>query len=1045
MYDIAAYLVDIDKEYKTGVAQEHSYRPALKKLFESISTSKPVTAINEPQRGTFGAPDFMIKSGDVVIGFAEAKDIGVNRLDNLFDREIEQKVRYLDGLPNLIYTDYLEFRFYQDGKETARVRIADFDGKTITPLPERYQTLVDLLKDFYTIKTATIRSPLKLAELMAGKARLIADVIKSALNEQSENKSLYEQLESFRKILIRTMTEQEFADIYAQTVAYGMFVARLHDKTLHDFTRQEAAALIPKTVPFLRKMFDYIAGNDIDERIVWSVDSLASIFSYTDVADILKDFGRKTKTTDPIIHFYETFLSKYDKTLRKMRGVYYTPQPVVEYIVRAVDDILKTEFGLPDGLADKSKITKKVHLQGHAKAEDKEFHRVQLLDPATGTGTFLATAVNYIHEKFKNNAGIWPNYVKKDLLPRMHGFEIMMSSYTMAHLKLDLVLRETGYIQDDARINDKIFRQDNLFDGDLAQVARNSAILNSNNRVGVYLTNSLEESDPDTQTLWAAQWLSDEAKEANNIKQNVPVMCVLGNPPYSVSSANMNAFSRELIAKYKIGLNEKKLNLDDDYIKFIALGQHYIEKNCSGILAYISNNSFLDGVIHRQMRKSLMESFDKIYIVNLHGNSRLHESAPDGTKDENVFDIMAGVSINIFVKTSKSKKLADVFYRDLYGKRDNKYDFLNEHSLQDSEFQKLKPVGPSYFFTPKDFSFQKTWGNFISLSDMFLSFSSGVESQQDKIAIQFKSQDIRDIVDNLKTLPIDNVCGIYTPKNGRDWTIENAIKDVKLANFDYTKIVPISYRPFDARYTYFTGRSKGFLAYPRTDVMANMQQPNFGMIFKRGFDNLLASPVFVSNNIIDRRCWTRAGMQGAEQLAPLYLYANNEKTPNLNQQIVREIESKIGQTTPESIFDYIYGVLHSPSYREKYREFLKIDFPRIPYPENKDKFEHYRKYGEQLRKLHLMIDVPQSNVSFPMGGNCIVGRPKYDNGRVYINEIQYFDNVPQTAWDFYIGGYQPAQKYLKDRKGRTLTPEEVIHYENIITVLLETARIMKEI
>ena len=1045
MYDVAGYLVDIDREFKTGVAKEHSYRPALKKLFESINTSKPITAINEPQRGTFGAPDFMIKSGDAVIGFAEAKDIGVNRLDNLFDRELEQKERYLDGLPNLIYTDYLEFRFYREGNETARVRIADFDGKTITPLPDKFQTLVDLIKDFYTVKTATIKSPLKLAELMAGKARLIADVIKNALKEQSENKTLFEQLESFRKILIRTMTEQEFADIYAQTVAYGMFVARLHDKTMHDFTRQEAATLIPKTVPFLRKMFDYIAGNDIDERIVWSVDSLASIFSYTDVADILKDFGRKTKTTDPIIHFYETFLSKYDKSLRKMRGVYYTPQPVVDYIVRAMDDILKTDFELPYGLADKSKITKKIQIQGASRPVEKEFHRVQLLDPATGTGTFLATAVNYIHNKFKNNAGIWPNYVEKDLLPRMHGFEIMMSSYTMAHLKLDLVLRETGYIQDDARINDKIFRQDNLFDGDLAQVARNSAILNSNNRVGIYLTNSLEEADPDTQTLWAAQWLSDEAKEANNIKQNVPVMCVLGNPPYSVSSANMNAFSRELIAKYKIGLNEKKLNLDDDYIKFIALGQHYIEKNGSGILAYISNNSFLDGVIHRQMRKSLIESFDKIYIVNLHGNSRLHESAPDGTKDENVFDIMAGVSINIFVKTSKSKKLADVFYRDLYGKRNIKYDFLNEHSLQDSEFQKLKPVGPSYFFTPKDFSFQKTWGNFISLSDMFLSFSSGVESQQDKIAIQFKSQDIRDIVDNLKTLPIDNVCGIYTPKNGRDWTIENAIKDVKLANFDYAKIVPISYRPFDYRYTYFTGRSKGFLAYPRTEVMANMQKDNFGMVFKRGFDNLLASPVFVSQNVIDRRYWTRAGMQGAEQLAPLYIYTNDDKIPNLNPQIVREIESKVGQTTPESIFDYIYGVLHSPSYREKYREFLKIDFPRIPYPESKDKFEHYRKYGEQLRKLHLMTDVPQSNVTFPIGGDCIVDKPTYKDGRVYINETQYFDNVPQTAWDFYIGGYQPAQKYLKDRKGRALTQEEVMHYENIITVLQATDRIMKEI
>lgn len=276
MYDIALYLADIEEQFKTGVAKEHSYRPALKKLFESIDAPKPIIAINEPKRDTFGAPDFMIKSGDAVIGFAEAKDIGINRLDNLSDREIEQKSRYLAALPNLIYTDYLEFRFYQEGKETARVRIAEFDGKTITPLPERYQTLVDLIKDFYVIKTATIKSPLKLAELMAGKARLIADVIKGALRDQSENQSLYEQLESFRKILIRTMTEQEFADIYAQTIAYGMFVARLHDKTMHDFTRQEAATLIPKTVPFLRKMFDYIAGNDIDERIVWSVDSLAS-------------------------------------------------------------------------------------------------------------------------------------------------------------------------------------------------------------------------------------------------------------------------------------------------------------------------------------------------------------------------------------------------------------------------------------------------------------------------------------------------------------------------------------------------------------------------------------------------------------------------------------------------------------------------------------------------------------------------------------------------------------------------------------------------
>lgn len=1002
MYGVAEYLVDIDREFKTGVAKEHSYRPALKKLFESISASKPITAINEPQRGTFGAPDFMIKSGDAVIGFAEAKDIGVNRLDNLFDREIEQKERYLGGLPNLIYTDYLEFRFYREGNETARVRIADFDGKTITPLPDKFQTLVDLIKDFYTVKTATIKSPLKLAELMAGKARLIADVIKNALKEQSENKTLFEQLESFRKILIRTMTEQEFADIYAQTVAYGMFVARLHDKTLHDFTRQEAATLIPKTVPFLRKMFDYIAGNDIDERIVWSVDSLASIFSYTDVADILKDFGRKTKTTDPIIHFYETFLSKYDKSLRKMRGVYYTPQPVVDYIVRAMDDILKTDFELPDGLADKSKITKKIQIQGASKPVEKEFHRVQLLDPATGTGTFLATAVNYIHDKFKNNAGIWPNYVENDLLPRMHGFEIMMSSYTMAHLKLDLVLRETGYIQDDARINDKIFRQDNLFDGDLARVARNSTVLNSNNRVGVYLTNSLEEADPDTQTLWAAQWLSDEAKEANNIKQNVPVMCVLGNPPYSVSSANTNDFAKELIEKYKTGLNERNIQpLSDDYIKFIALGQHYIEKNGSGILAYISNNSFLDGVIHRQMRKSLMETFDKIYIVNLHGNTRLNESAPDGTKDENVFDIMAGVSINIFVKTSKSKKLADVFYSDLYGKRDIKYDFLNEHDLQNSEFKELKPTEPYYFFTPKDFSLKKKYETGFKIDEIFCINNSGVKTHHDDDLVSFTAFDT-----------------------------------------EYNK--QYAYRPFDIR---FINYDLSKVVRHRYSIMQHMLKPNIAVVCKKGFplDKNTTPLCACINSLCDIRIFSCAGMQGSDYVFPLYIYTNDDKTPNLNPKIVREIESKVGQTTPESIFDYIYGVLHSPSYREKYREFLKIDFPRIPYPETKDKFEHYRKYGEQLRKLHLMTDIPQSNVSFPMGGNCVVDKPTYDNGRVYINDTQYFDNVPQTAWDFYIGGYQPAQKYLKDRRGRALTLNEVMHYENIITVLQETDRIMKEI
>lgn len=995
---VSKYLLDIIHEFNTGVAKEHSYRPALKSLFESIASD--ITAINEPARDTFGAPDFLIKYKENTIGFVEAKDIGICRLDNLSEREIEQKERYLDALPNLIYTDYLEFRFFREGKETARVRIADFDGTSIISKSENFQTLIDLIKDFYMVKTATVKSPLKLAELMAGKARLIADVIKNALAEQSENKSLYDQLESFRKILIRTMTEQEFADIYAQTVAYGMFVARLHDRTLDKFTRQEAATLIPKTVPFLRKMFDYIAGNDIDERIVWTVDSLAEIFSYTDIADILKDFGRKTKTTDPIIHFYETFLSRYNKSLRKMRGVYYTPQPVVDYIVGAIDDILKQDFSLADGLADNSKIVKKVHLQGRSKAEDKQFHRVQLLDPATGTGTFLATAIKYIYKNFENNTGIWPAYVNDDLLPRMHGFEIMMSSYTMAHLKLDLVLRETGYVQDDARINGKLFRQDDLFDTELATIGRNSAVLNTNNRVGIYLTNSLEEADPDTQTLWAAQWLSNEAKEANNIKQNIPVMCVLGNPPYSVSSANTNDFAKELIEKYKTGLKERNIQpLSDDYIKFIALGQHYIEKNGNGILAYISNNSFLDGVIHRQMRKSLMESFDKIYIVNLHGNSRIKETSPDGTKDENVFDIQQGVSINIFVKTSKGKKLADVYYRDLYGKRENKYDFLNEHNLLNSDFQQLKPVDPYYFFIPKDFGAKRQYDKGFRVDELFNVNTSGIKTHNDDELVSF-------------------------------------------AEFDTRYNEPYLYRPFDVR---FINYDLSKVVRHRYSVMQHMLKPNIALCTSRQQSTTAFQHVLVVNGLCDM-CTISLQTRETTYCFPLYIYTNDNKTPNLNPQIIREIESMVGETTtPESIFDYIYGGLHSPSYREKYREFLKIDFPRIPYPENKEKFEYYRKYGEQLRKLHLMIDGPQSEVKFPVAGDCMVEKIVYDKERVCINKTQYFDNVPQVAWNFYIGGYQPAQKYLKDRKGRVLSVDEVKHYEKIITVLCETDRIMHEI
>ena len=423
-------------------------------------------------------------------------------------------------------------------------------------------------------------------------------------------------------------------------------------------------------------MFQYVAGYDLDSRISWIVDGLADVFRATDVAEILKNFGSATHKQDPIIHFYETFLSSYDPALRKARGVWYTPEPVVNFIVRAIDDILKTEFGLLDGLANNSMTTIKVNVPGIKNPIEKQVHRLQFLDHATGTATFLAEFIKQIYSKFKGQEGIWSDYVEKHLIPRLNGFEILMASYAMAHLKLDLLLRETGYVPK----NEQRFR--------------------------IYLTNSLEEFHADTGTLFA-NWLSAEANEANHVKRDTPVMIVAGNPPYSGESANKGEWIMRLMEDYKKepGGKEKLKErnpkwINDDYVKFIRYGQHFIEKNGEGILAFINPHGFLDNPTFRGKRWNLLKTYDKIYTIDLHGNSKKKETAPDGSKDENVFDIMQGVSINLFIKTGKKKsnELGKVFHYDLYGKRDFKYDFLYENSLKTIGYKKLPNIAPNYFF-----------------------------------------------------------------------------------------------------------------------------------------------------------------------------------------------------------------------------------------------------------------------------------------------------------------------------------------------------------
>lgn len=1011
---INAYIKQINQRYQTGVTTEHSFRGDLQQLIEACTGFK---AINEPSHIECGAPDYLLERKGLVVAYIEAKDLEDGDLDGR-KKNKEQFDRYKASLDTIIFTDYLDFHLYEHGEWKMSARLAEIQGNKIRL--SDCDKFIALMEHLRLAQVQQITSATKLAQIMAGKARLLRDVIENALVQDGEDAhtELNGYMQSFRQTLLHDITPKVFADIYAQTIAYGMFAARIHDKSPESFSRSEASELIPKSNPFLRKVFQQIAGYDLDERIVWIVDDLVAAFAATDMEKILSGFGKNTQQTDPILHFYEDFLYQYDPAAKKQSGVYYTPQPVVEFIVRAVDDILKTEFNLPMGLADTSKVEVEHEIEQDLKHRKEKVlaHRVQVLDPATGTGTFLAETVRQIKRNLGGQLGAWNSYVPEHLLPRLHGFELMMAPYTIAHLKLDL---EVG--------------------------------IQSSKRFGVYLTNSLEEANPDVHTLFGHH-LAEEAGAASDIKKDAPVMIVMGNPPYSISSNNKGEWISKLLEDYKKNLNERKINIEDDYIKFIRLAQYYVERNGEGVLAYICNNSFIDGLIHRQMRSELMRVFDKIYILDLHGNTRKKETAPDGSKDENVFDIMQGVSINIFIKKAgKSQAPAEVRHFDLYGLREYKYEFLRTHNFGNVEWQKLNPQAPQLFFVPKDFSLQKEYEKGFKIDSLMKIGSTGIESQRDNYCICDKYDELYQHVYDLINLDVSEVRTKYEiGSDGTEWNLQAAKNDVG-KEFDRIRAIQLLCQPFLKRYTYFSKHSKGFLARPRYDVMRHMLTgENISLVVPRQTAQVWRH-VLVADTPTNGNYLAIGKQNGAGVQFPLYLYPepgsiDTERRPNLDEKIWAQINTTIGkEAAPEDIFDYIYGVLHSPAYRAKYKEFLKVDFPRIPYPKDQTEFEHYRDCGHQLRELHLMHNVPESAVTFTQEGSMVVEQVRRDGDRVYINDTQYFDNVPQTAWEFYIGGYQPAQKWLKDRKGRALSYDDKDHYRQIITVLLETKRIMDSI
>ena len=1034
--DIQAFLSEVSDVYQTGAATEHSYRAALQNLLSSIAPE--TKALNEPKRVKCGAPDFLVTRGEIVIGHVEAKDIPVG-IRGLKDSNKDQQKRYLAALPNLIYTNCLDWDFYHDGELMASVSIADF-LMGVQTRPQDFSTLENLLQEFVTQRPQTITSPRDLAERMAGKANLIKDVLDKILREDAEFQTeLSVQYGAFKENLIHDITPADFADIYAETIAYGMFAARLHDTTLDTFSRQEALELLPKSNPFLRSLFSYVAGYDLDDRIAWIIDDLARVFQACDVAKLMDGFGKLTGQNDPFLHFYETFLAAYNPSKRKARGVWYTPEPVVNFIVRAVDEVLQTEFGLPDGLADTSKVTidwdtGQTNKKGKPLSIKKEVHRVQILDPATGTGTFLAEVIKQIAPKVQDIApAMWSKYIEDDLIPRLHGFELLMASYAMCHMKLDMILTELGY-----------------------KPTGNPP------RLSVYLTNSLEKGEPANQQLPFSQWLSREAKGANTIKRDMPIMCVIGNPPYLGEGGVSEGWIGDLMDDYKkepggkVKLKERNPKwLNDLYVKFIRLSSHLIEKNDEGVLGFITNHGYLDNPTFRGMRWHLLNTFDRIWVLDLHGNVKKKEVTPEGKPDKNVFDIQQGVSIIIGVKKKDGGKgLAEVMHGDLWGARAEKYEALETLSRSEATPTKLAPHKHYQMFYPIDNALLDKFDQGFKLDQFFLSNVLGFQTHRDHFAVSETKHDLSSRLEraggNEKTRSL--LLKEFRLKETSGFSL-NALSS-RLKAGSAREIEECLYRPFDKRFTWL---EKPLVDRPRPLLQVCFgKNENLCLLASRQLAVPGYQHVFVSD-CAPESCVVSLKTKEQNQSFPLYLYPDEQdldktRRVNFDHKLYSKLQKMAdhpvyGMPDELQVFDYIYGVLHCPAYRETYAEFLKIDFPRIPWPTTPDEFWDVSAKGTELRKLHLMEPASIGATPYPfMGeGDNEVGKPRFEDGCIWINDNQYFADAPPVSWDFYIGGYQPAQKWLKDRKGRALSFEDVKHYQRILKILAETDRIMEEI
>jgi hypothetical protein len=927
-------------------AREHTHRPALQALLEALGTEAvaegKIKVLNEPARTQAGAPDLVavwvrdpnLLEGGLyrIVGHVETKDLGTD-LDGLRGREAEQKERYLRAFGNLLYTDYLSFILYREGREAGRAVLARRTGRDLEwedPGGTR-----ELLRRFLEYQGERVGRAEVLTERLAAHARLLREAVSEALRVDREGELAYWR-NAFKGSLLPDLQDSDFADLLAQTLAYGLFTARLYHDPARPFTYREAFWDLPATNPFLRDLFQSLAPRLAEEkRVAWVLESLSEVLERADMGEVLKDFARGNRG-DPVFHFYEGFLRAYDPERRDIRGVYYTPDPVVRFIVRGVDHLLRERLGVEEGLAGEE---------------------VYLLDPATGTGTFPYHAIRFVYERLvgERGDGAWRSYAREKLLGRVFGLELMMAPYAIAHLKLGLELKELG--------------------------------VEPRDRLQVYLANTLDDPDRDPAGHGTLPFLEREARGAYEVRRHQPILVVMGNPPYSGHSANKGAWIQGKVQDYKqvngVPLGEKNPKwLQDDYVKFIRWGEWRISEvePRHGVLAYITNHAYLDNPTFRGMRWHLLRTFDEIYVLNLHGNARRRERSPDGGEDENVFDIQQGVAIAFFLRYPEGKhrdeKPARVFYADLWGRREEKERSLEAKSLEEVPWQEVSPTPPLYLFVPQDLNLAQRYQQGWSLRDIFPVNSVGIVTGRDHFAVAFTREEleerIRRFCDPGKTDEEvrreffgERGRGRYPPGDNRDWRMAEARRRLCQDPNWPESIRLVLYRPFDQRWILY---HRNAIDFGRWEVMRHLLAgENIALLSVRQISGAAWRHVFCSKDLAVDISLSTLSKEAGGYVFPLYLYPypnsnrrsgsnqllNNSSEegprPNLSPAFVEALKEATGldydplpspllspgegeRFTPLDVLAYVYAVLHTPSYRETYLDFLGTTSRASPFP-----------------------------------------------------------------------------------------------------------------